>query len=78
MAIQTRSLEERDVATLVHPFTSVQQHMASGPLVLQRGKGVHLWDVHGNEYIDSLSGLWNVAVGYGRQEFVQPIADQVA
>ena len=77
MAVDTRTFERRDVAALVHPLTSVQQQLASGPLVLQRGRGVRLWDVHGREYIDTVSGLWNVAVGHGRPEFSGAIAAQI-
>ena len=28
MAVETRTLEQRDLDVLVHPFTSIQEHMA--------------------------------------------------
>jgi adenosylmethionine-8-amino-7-oxononanoate aminotransferase len=71
-------MEQRDLDVLVHPFTSIQDHMASGPLVIERGKGVRLYDLQGRAYIDTLAGLANVAVGYGRTEFSEPVAKQLA
>jgi hypothetical protein len=35
------------------------------PIYLQRGKGCHVWDVDGNEYIDFTMGLLPVILGYG-------------
>ena len=37
---------------------------ADGPLVIEKGEGIYLWDVEGNRYIDGLSGLWVVAAGH--------------
>ena len=37
-----------------------------------------LTDVHGNEYIDGLSSLWNVAVGHGRAELGEAAAAQMS
>jgi len=40
----------------------------SGPLVLERGKGVFVYDTAGKAYIEGMAGLWCVNVGYGRDE----------
>jgi adenosylmethionine-8-amino-7-oxononanoate aminotransferase len=56
-------------------------HMASlgaRPTVLVRGAGSRVWDQEGAEYIDGLSGLFTVNVGYGRQEITAAIAEQLA
>jgi len=34
------------------------------PLYIERGKGSHVWDVDGNEYIDFVSGLCPIILGY--------------
>jgi glutamate-1-semialdehyde aminotransferase len=34
------------------------------PKYLQRGKGSHVWDVDGNEYIDYLMGIGPISLGY--------------
>ena len=77
-AFHNQSLEEMDVRTLLHPSTSISDHLANGPRIMAGGKGVHVTDVHGRRYIDGAAGLWCVNVGYGRQEIVDAIAKQAA
>jgi glutamate-1-semialdehyde aminotransferase/spore coat polysaccharide biosynthesis protein SpsF (cytidylyltransferase family) len=36
----------------------------SAPAFLSRGKGSHVWDVDGNEYIDFINGLGPIILGY--------------
>lgn len=38
------------------------------PKVLERGKGGHVWDSDGNEFIDLISGLGAVSVGYSNTD----------
>lgn len=47
------------------------------PLVIARGDGVYVWDDEGRRYLDALSGLWVVAVGYGREELAEVAAEQM-
>lgn len=43
-----------------------------------RGDGVHIWDSHGNRYIDGLAGLFVVQAGHGRTELAEAAAKQAA
>jgi adenosylmethionine-8-amino-7-oxononanoate aminotransferase len=43
-----------------------------------RGSGALLFDADGKEYIDGLSGLWNVALGHGRRELADAARAQMA
>ncbi|GAB3666001.1 aspartate aminotransferase family protein [Nocardioides korecus] len=43
-----------------------------------RGDGVHVWDAHGNRYIDGLAGLFVVQAGHGRTELAEAAAKQAA
>lgn len=47
------------------------------PLICVGGHGVMVQDIHGAEYIDGLSALWNVNVGHGRQELAEAAAEQM-
>ncbi len=42
-----------------------------------RGQGALLLDADGPEYIDGLSGLWNVALGHGRKELAEAAREQL-
>jgi len=71
------SLEGKDLAHLLHPTTNLAQHQASGPSVHERAKGVYLWDSHGKQYLEGMSGLWCTALGYGNEELVRVAAEQM-
>ena len=61
----------RDVETILHPATNLDLHRKVGPLVVERGEGVHVWDTDGKRYIEGLAGLWCTGLGYGNQELVE-------
>jgi glutamate-1-semialdehyde 2,1-aminomutase/spore coat polysaccharide biosynthesis protein SpsF len=48
------------------------------PKYLARGKGSHVWDVDGNEFIDYPMGLGPVSLGHGHPEVVEAVARQMA
>jgi len=49
---------------------------ATPPLVLTRGKGVHLWDEDGKEYLDLLAGIACVGLGHACEAVAEAMADQ--
>ncbi len=61
---------------LIHPLHHPSAHTA--PKIWVSGKGSILTDIEGNEYIDGLSGLWNVNIGHGRQELADAAAKQIS
>ncbi len=48
------------------------------PVVLERGKGVFLYDTGGNRYLDFVSGLGVNALGHAHPRIVKAIRDQAA
>jgi len=48
------------------------------PVVLARGKGVFLWDIEGNKYLDFVSGLGVNALGHAHARIVKTIREQAA
>ena len=62
----TERLLELDLAHILHPVTNLHRHAKTGPLILTKGEGVHVWDSTGQRYIDGFAGLWNINVGHGR------------
>ncbi|MEL6104639.1 MAG: aminotransferase class III-fold pyridoxal phosphate-dependent enzyme [Planctomycetota bacterium] len=47
------------------------------PVVVDRSKGVHLWDIDGNEYIDFTCGFGSNLLGHTHEITVEAISDQV-
>src|SRR6266849_2054459 len=69
------NLLEADRRYLVHPLHHHADHRQ--PLVGVDGKGAMLRDADGREYIDGLSGLWNVNMGHGRGELADAASAQM-
>lgn len=55
----------------LHPFTNYKELNAKGSRIINRAEGVYLWDTDGRQYLDGMSGLWCVNVGYGREELAE-------
>jgi 4-aminobutyrate---pyruvate transaminase len=70
-------LARKDLAHLLHPATNLAAHQKTGPLVIARGEGIHVWDTQGRRYIEGLAGLWCVAIGYGEEALVEAATTQM-
>ena len=71
------NLATRDIETLVHPYTNLDAFRETGPLVLERGQGIYVYDSAGRPYVEGLAGLWCTALGYGNEELVEAAAAQM-
>ena len=76
-AMPLSNLAVRDIETLVHPYTNLAAIRESGPLVLERGQGVFVYDTEGKAYIEGMAGLWCTALGYSNEELVEAAAAQM-
>jgi 4-aminobutyrate--pyruvate transaminase len=75
--IRPNSIEARDIATIVHPYTNLKLHESVGPLVVTRGEGVRVWDHDDKEYIEGMAGLWCTALGFGEERLVEAAAAEM-
>src|SRR4029077_7107165 len=71
-------LMRADIATELHPYTDARLHEQIGPIVIERGNGIYVYDTTGKEYIEGMAGLWSVAVGFSEPRLVQAAATQMA
>lgn len=71
------SLAARDIAYYFHPATNARKHEKVGPMMIERGEGVYVFDDQGKQYIEGLAGLWSVAVGFGEPRLVKAAAAQM-
>ena len=78
MANAPNSLGARDAAYVVHPYTNLRAHERQGPLVVQGGEGVWVWDDDGKRYIEGLAGLWCTGLGFSEKRLVDAAAKQMA
>ena len=75
MTTTTEGLLARDQAHLIHPLHNPGLHQRAH--IWTRGEGAVLTDSDGNQYIDGLSGLWNVVAGHGRRELAEAASRQM-
>jgi len=67
----TAEWQALDAAHYLHPFTDHKSLAARGTRVITRAEGVYLYDSEGKRILDGMSGLWCVALGYGRRELAE-------
>lgn len=60
-----------------HPMASPRDTVANPPPIITRGEGVYVTDLDGRRMIDCQGGLWCVNAGYGRQEIIEAITNQL-
>lgn len=65
-SLQKMALEDKYGAHNYHPL----------PVVLDRGKGVHVWDVEGKQYLDFLSAYSAVNQGHCHPKIVKALVSQ--
>lgn len=78
MTAQPNSTEARDMAFHLHSYTNPRKLERDGPLIIDRGEGIHVYDNSGKRYIEGMAGLWSVAVGFGEQRLVDAASRQMA
>ena len=67
----------RDIETVIHPYTNLDAFRNTGPTIIERGQGIHVWDAQGNKYIEGMSGLWCTSLGYSESELIEAAHQQL-
>jgi glutamate-1-semialdehyde 2,1-aminomutase len=74
---KSEELNERALKVMPGPHSNLPGYELFKPIYITHGKGAHLWDADGNEYIDYMSGLGAGIFGYGHPEFVEAVKCQI-
>jgi len=76
MKSDNEALVSKDRRYVWHAMTPYNEQVP--PLIAEEGHGSWITDVNGNRYLDAMSGLWCVNVGYGREELAKAAYEQMA
>jgi len=69
---------ENDKAHIWHHLSQHASYEKIDPRIIVEGKGMRVWDQHGKEHVDAVSGgVWTVNVGYGRESIANAVRDQL-
>jgi len=74
---EIKRLEEWDKKYIWHPFTQMKEWVSESNLIIEKGKGSYLYDIHGNRYLDGVSSLWVTVHGHRKREIDNAIKEQL-
>jgi len=72
-----RGIEEDARRFIWHPFTQMAEWEKEVPLVVERGEGVYLYDIHGKRYLDGISSVWVNLHGHRKTAIDRAIKTQL-
>lgn len=70
-------LARTDVRFHLHSQTNLRMHQQQGPLVIERGSGIHVTDEQGRDYIEGMSGLWCAGLGFSNRRLAKAATRQM-
>ncbi len=71
------SLPEKDIQYQLHPYTNARLHQEVGPLIIERGEGIYVYDDQGKAYIEAMAGLWSTALGFSNRRLIKAAEQQL-
>ena len=71
------SLHALDIQSLIHPQSNLRKHLEQGPTIINRGKGIFVYDEDGREYLEAAAGLWCASLGFGVERLAKVAYDQM-
>ncbi len=75
MIEETQEWLDRDRRYIWHGMAGYNPD--ASPMVVTEAEGAWITDIDGNRYLDGMAGMWNVNVGYGREELAQAAYEQL-
>ncbi|HLB94837.1 MAG TPA: adenosylmethionine--8-amino-7-oxononanoate transaminase [Nitrospiria bacterium] len=72
-----RELEEDARRYIWHPFTQMKDWEKETPIIIERGSGLYLYDIHGDRYLDGVSSLWVNLHGHRKRALDQALRHQL-
>jgi 4-aminobutyrate---pyruvate transaminase len=66
-----------DIASQIHPHTNLRAFEQQGAMIMKSGAGVWVYDEAGKRYLEGMSGLWSVALGYGNPRLIDAAVKQM-
>lgn len=75
MTTESRKWQEKDQRYIWHALSGYDPHLST--MIVEKGDGAWITDTDGNRFLDGMSGLWCVNVGYGREELARAAYEQL-
>jgi len=72
-----RALKSIPLGTQTFSKSKTQYPLGVSPFYIQRAKGSKVWDIDGNEYIDFISALGSISLGYNDEDVLKAVKAQL-
>lgn len=72
-----RALKSIPLGTQTFSKSKTQYPLGVSPFYIQKAKGSRVWDVDGNEYIDFISALGSISLGYNDEDVLKAVKAQL-
>lgn len=72
-----KTLAERDVELIWHPCSQMKDYEEFPPIIIEKARGVYLYDSEGNRYIDAVSSWWCNLLGHCNEKINQAVKKQI-
>jgi 4-aminobutyrate--pyruvate transaminase len=77
MCPAANDIAQRDIDSLIHPYTNLDTHRTTGPMVVKRGDGVFIVTDDGTRYLEGMAGLWSASLGFSEKRLVAAATKQM-
>ncbi len=74
--MNSENLLTKDFTYVWHPFTQMKEAAKNPPILIERAKGVYLYDSDGNAYIDGVSSWWVNTLGHSNERLNKVLYEQ--
>lgn len=72
-----RALKSIPLGTQTFSKSKTQYPHGAAPFYIQKAKGSRVWDIDGNEYIDFISALGSISLGYNDKDVLNAVKAQL-
>lgn len=69
-------MSKSNLPTHLYGFTDLKTLNEKGPLVINQAKGIYVYDLYNNKYLDANSGLWNSVAGFDHPGLIETAREQ--
>ncbi len=69
-------LIKKDFENIWHPFTQMKDFETDKPILIERGKGIYVYDMQGNKYIDAVASWWVNTLGHSNERLNKALCEQ--
>lgn len=75
--LEEKELLKQDLKYVWHPDTQMKDcEKGELPIIIERGEGIYVYDVHGNKYIDAVASWWVNTLGHSNKRLNKALCAQ--